>query len=160
MRGHVTGRRAAVTSDPAGTSLSAMPGRAHGSLLAGDVGELVGVSGTTIGQWARRGYIRSSQRESEPRVYAVEDVAEASIVRALLLRGVRRPEIRRVIARLRAGQAGPWPLVEARLATVTEGGRTRLLLHEEDGWLELGPRGWQRVAVAGDVDELRLRLAV
>jgi DNA-binding transcriptional MerR regulator len=132
-------------------------GGGHGSLLAGDVGALVGVSGTTIGQWARRGYIRSSRSEAEPRVYAVEDVAEASIVHALLDRGVRRPVIRRAIARLRAAR-GPWPLTEARLATVAENGRTRLLLGDDDGWLELTPRGWQRVAPIGELDEVRLRL--
>jgi DNA-binding transcriptional MerR regulator len=135
-----------------------MSPRAHGSLVAADVGELVGVSGTTVGQWARRGYIRSSQREQEPRLYAVEDVAEAAIVRALLDRGVRRPEIRRAVARLR-GSSRPWPLSAARLATVDGGGRTRLLLHEAgEGWLELGPRGWQRVVPIGEIDEVRMRL--
>src|SRR5919201_1933887 len=111
-----------------------MSTRAHGSLLAADVGELVGVSGTTIGQWARRGYIRSSQRETEPRVYAVEDVAEAAVVHALLQRGVRRADVRRAIARLRAA-GDPWPLTEARLATVRDEGRTRLLLARDGGWL-------------------------
>lgn len=135
------------------------PGRAHGTLRAGEVGELVGVSGTTIGQWARRGYIRSSQREAEPRVYAVEDVAEAAVVRALLERGVRRPAVRAAVARLRAGAAGrAWPLVDARLGTVREGGRTRLLLHLDGAWHELGPRGWQRVVALGDVDEVPARL--
>jgi DNA-binding transcriptional MerR regulator len=135
-----------------------MSPRAHGSLLAADVGELVGVSGTTIGQWARRGYIRSSQRDTEPRVYAVEDVAEAAIVRALLERGVRRADVRRAIARLRAARDG-WPLTEARLATVRENGRTRLLLAQDAGWSELTARGWQRVvAVIGEADEVRLRL--
>jgi DNA-binding transcriptional MerR regulator len=141
-----------------------MPGRAHGSLFAADVGELVGVSGTTIGQWARRGYIRSSQSEAEPRVYSVEDVAEASIVRQLLDRGVRRREVRRVIARLRAASQRPWPLTEARLATLAADrarthGRVRVLLYEDDGWLELSPRGWQRVVPLGELDEVRLRLS-
>jgi hypothetical protein len=131
---------------------------AHGRLSAADVGALVGVSGTTIGQWARRGYILSSQREHEPRVYAVEDVIEAAIVRALVDRGLRRPEIRRAVARLRA--AGPaWPLGRARLATVGDGGRPRLLVHDEGGWQELTPRGWQRVVAVGGVDEVPLRLA-
>jgi DNA-binding transcriptional MerR regulator len=144
-----------------------MPGRAHGSLFAADVGELVGVSGTTIGQWARRGYIRSSQSEAEPRIYSVEDVAEASIVRQLMDRGVRRPEIRRAILRLRNASARPWPLTDARLATASDGddarpgrhGRVRLLLHEDGGWLELGPRGWQRVVALGELEEVRLRLS-
>jgi DNA-binding transcriptional MerR regulator len=134
-----------------------MSTRAHGSLRAADVGELVGVSGTTIGQWARHGYIRSSQREAEPRLYAVEDVAEAAIVRALLTRGVRRPQVRRAVARLRAA-TGPWPLSAARLATTRDGGRTRLLLFEDGAWLELTARGWQRIVVLGEVDEVRLRL--
>jgi len=135
--------------------------RAHGRLLAADVGELVGVSGTTIGQWARRGYIRSSQAEGEPRVYAVEDVAEAAVVRALLRRGVRRPVIRRTVERLRSAPGGEsWPLVRARLGTVAERGRTRLLLEVDGGWHELGPRGWQRVVVVDGVDEVPARLAL
>ena len=31
--------------------------RPHGSFLASEAGELAGVSGTTIGQWARRGLL-------------------------------------------------------------------------------------------------------
>ena len=62
--------------------------RAHGSFLAGAVGELAGVSGNTIGQWARWGYIRASQSDGDPHVYSVEDVAEAAMVHALLERGV------------------------------------------------------------------------
>jgi DNA-binding transcriptional MerR regulator len=133
--------------------------RAHGRLLAADVGELVGVSGTTIGQWARRGYIRSSQGESEPRVYAVEDVAEAVVVRALLERGVRRPDIRQVVARLRQdAEAGAWPLVSVRLATAQNGGRPRLLAHLDGAWHELRPRGWQRVVALDAVHEVPARL--
>ena len=62
--------------------------RAHGRFLAAEVGELAGVSGTTIGQWARRGYIRPSVSGELPHVYSVEDVAEAAIVGELLDRGV------------------------------------------------------------------------
>ena len=44
---------------------------------------------------------------------------------------------------------------------IAEGGRTRLLLHEDGvGWLELGPRGWQRVVPVGELDEVRMRLGV
>ena len=73
----------------------------HGSFLAGEVGELAGVSGTTIGQWARWGYIRASQSAGDPHVYSVEDVAEAAIVSELLGRGVRHADVRRAIDRLR-----------------------------------------------------------
>jgi hypothetical protein len=131
---------------------------AHGRLSAADVAALVGVSGTTIGQWARRGYIDSSQRRHEPRVYAVEDVVEAAIVRTLLDRGLRRPDVRRAVARLR-DCGPPWPLSRVRLGTVADGGRTRMLVHADGGWQELTPRGWQRVVALGDVEDVPLRLA-
>ena len=136
--------------------------RPHGRLLAREAGALAGVSGTTIGQWARWGLIRSSQSDDEPRVYSVEDAAEAVIVAELLERGVHHADIHAAIDRL-AGY-GAWPLSEARLATTHEAGRTRIALHEEGEWLVLGPRGWQgsaepRQAVTGrDFTEVRLRL--
>ena len=93
--------------------------RAHGSFLAGEVGELAGVSGNTIGQWARWGYIRASQSDGDPHVYSVEDVAEAAMVHALLERGVSHMMVRRAIAHL--GDYGEWPLSEAPLAVTTDG---------------------------------------
>ena len=88
----------------------------HGHFLAAEVGELAGVSGTTIGQWARWGYIRSSVSDGEPHVYSVEDVAEAAIVGELLGRGVSHADVRRAIARL-GEEYGEWPLSEAPLGT-------------------------------------------
>ena len=130
---------------------------AHGRLLAGEVGELAGVSGTTIGQWARWGYIRSSQSEGEPRVYSVEDVAEASVVADLLARGVTHADVRRTLRRL--GDAyGRWPLSEARLATTADGGRPRVVLREDGRAWALGARGWQLLAVVPALDDLRVRL--
>lgn len=133
-----------------------MAAKVHGHLLAGDAGELVGVSGTTIGQWARRGYIRSSQSADEPRVYSVEDVGEAAIVASLLERGVRHADVRRAIERLRT--YGAWPLSEARLATTVGEARPRIVLREDAGIFVLGDRGWQQIAVAPDADDVRLRL--
>lgn len=124
--------------------------RAHGELTAGEVGELVGVSGTTIGQWARWGYVRASVSEELPHVYGVEDVGEASIVAALLARGVRHTDVRRAIAHLVA----PWPLSGADLATTDEP-RPRIVL---DAAFALGERGWQRLAIVPALDPLRLRL--
>jgi DNA-binding transcriptional MerR regulator len=131
--------------------------RAHGTLLAHDVGELVGVSGTTIGQWARRGYIASSQRETEPRLYSVEDVAEAAIVSTLLERGVRHADVRRTVERLR-GDYGAWPLSEAHLAVTSDTGRPRIVLRERDGAYVLSPRGWQLMAAPPRLEDVRLRL--
>src|SRR5262245_26868303 len=86
----------------------------HGKLPAREAGALAGVSGTTIGQWARWGLIRSSQSSAEPRVYSVEDVAEAAIVAELVGRGVSHDDIHAAIERL--DDYGEWPLSEAQLA--------------------------------------------
>jgi DNA-binding transcriptional MerR regulator len=125
----------------------------HGHFLAGEAGELAGVTGNTIGQWARWGYIRSSQSEGEPRVYSVEDVAEAAIVQALLERGVRHREVRRAIERLQG--YGDWPLSEAPLATTPEG---RIVLRENGQTYALSDRGWQLMATPPALEDVRLRL--
>jgi DNA-binding transcriptional MerR regulator len=125
----------------------------HGHFLAGEAGELAGVTGNTIGQWARWGYIRSSQSNGEPRIYSVEDVAEAAIVHALLERGVRHREVRRAIARLTS--YGDWPLSEAPLATTPEG---RIVLRENGQMYALSDRGWQLMTTPPAVEDVRLRL--
>ena len=116
------------------------------------------MSGNTIGQWARRGLIRSSQSDGEPRVYSVEDIAEASVVAELLGRGVRHLDVHRASERL-APRHGPWPLSDAPLGTIVEdGGRPRIVLHERDGVYELVPRGWQLMAAPPPVEDVRVRL--
>lgn len=130
--------------------------RPHGSFLAAEAGELAGVSGTTLGQWARRGLIRSSVSEREPRRYAVEDVAEAAVVRALLEHGIGHAQIHRVIDAL--ADRGPWPLSQVALATTIDG-RSRVVLRERDGDYQLTARGWQRLANGSTLAEVRLRLA-
>ena len=125
----------------------------HGHFLAGDAGELAGVTGNTIGQWARWGYIRASQSDGQPHVYSVEDVAEAVIVHELLERGVRHREVRRAIARLEG--YGQWPLSEAPLATTPDG---RIVLCENGGAYALSDRGWQRMAAPPPIEPVRLRL--
>ncbi len=126
----------------------------HGHFSAGDVGELAGVSGNTIGQWARWGYIRASRSDGDPHVYAVEDVAEAVIVNELLRRGVRHRDVRRAIRHL--PDYGDWPLSEAPLATTPEG---RLVLLRENGEIyALSTRGWQLMSVPPEMQDVRLRL--
>jgi DNA-binding transcriptional MerR regulator len=131
--------------------------RPHGRFLAAEAGELAGVTGTTIGQWARRGLIRSSVRDDEPRVYSVEDVAEAAIVADLLARGVRHADIRRLIERL-GDEYGAWPLSEAHLATTAGEERPRVVLREDGRAWALGARGWQLLAVVPPLEDVRLRL--
>ncbi len=135
-----------------------MAARVHGRLLAGEAGEIVGVSGTTIGQWARHGYIRPSQSAELPHVYSVEDVGEAAIVATLLARGVRHADVRRAIERLRT--YGEWPLSEARLATTRpqNGARPQIVLEEDGRRFLLTDRGWQQLAVTPEAEEIRLRL--
>ena len=127
--------------------------RPHGRFLAGEAGELAGVSGTTIGQWARRGYIRASQSAGDPHVYSVEDVAEAAVVHALIERGIGHAEIRRAISALR--DYGTWPLTHAPLATTAENGGPRVVLCEPDGVYALSCRGWQRLAVEPPLRRVR-----
>lgn len=91
-----------------------MPPRGH--YLAHEVGLLAGVTGLTIGQWARRGYIRSSQSEGRPRVYSFQDVAEAMVVHEALLREVPHAKIKLAIATLRE-EHGDWPLTHANIGT-------------------------------------------
>jgi uncharacterized protein (DUF433 family) len=88
----------------------------RGWYLAREVGLLAGVSGDTIGQWARYRYIRSSWSSKIPRVYSFSDVAEAIAVHELIDRGIRHADIKRAIERLR-NQYGDWPLQTAPLAT-------------------------------------------
>ena len=129
----------------------------HGHFLAGEAGEIAGVSGNTIGQWARWGYIRASQSDGDPHVYSVEDVAEAAVIRALLDRGVRHRDVRRAIARLT--DYGDWPLSEAPLATTSDGGRTRLVLREPNATFVLSARGWQEAIAPPQTEDVHLRLA-
>jgi DNA-binding transcriptional MerR regulator len=128
----------------------------HGHFLAGEAGELAGVSGNTIGQWARWGYIRASQSDGDPHVYSVEDVAEAAIVHALLERGVRHADVRRAVTKL--APYGEWPLSEAPLATTVGNGRTEIVLKEPEGAFALTARGWQRLVEEPPLDDVRLRL--
>lgn len=102
----------------------------RGHYLAAEVGRLAGVSGTTIGQWARRGYIRSSQSDGPPRGYSYQDIAEAMVVHALLERGLAHAAIRAAVAFLRERHGYNWPLshtfllVPADYSTATDSQRT------------------------------------
>jgi uncharacterized protein (DUF433 family) len=132
-----------------------MPPR--GRYLAWEAGQLAGVTGQTMGQWARRGYIRSSASATAPRIYSFQDVAEAMVVHELLERGVKHRDIRRAIPLL-AESYGDWPLTEAPLATVSGNKRAYLLLHEADADYDVGRRGWQQVLEPEYLDEIRRQL--
>jgi uncharacterized protein (DUF433 family)/DNA-binding transcriptional MerR regulator len=88
----------------------------RGRYLAHEVGRLAGVSGDRIGQWARRGYIRSSVSSGRPRVYSYQDVAEAMVVHELVQREVALDAIKDAIDYLRESTGTAWPLSHARLS--------------------------------------------
>ena len=89
-----------------------------GHYLAYEVGQLAGVSGERIGQWARHGYIRSSQSDGSPRIYSYQDVAEAIMVHGLISEGMPMRNIRAAVQNLR-DEFGPWPLQDAPLYTAS-----------------------------------------
>ena len=97
-----------------------------GHYLAHEVGELAGVPGDRIGQWARHGYIRSSRSNGPPRIYSYQDVAEAMVVHALIKDGMPMRSIRTAVRNLR-DEFGPWPLQDAPLYTESD---RRILLRD------------------------------
>jgi uncharacterized protein (DUF433 family) len=122
-----------------------MPPR--GRYYANEVGRLAGVSGDRIGQWARRGYIRSSQSSRAPRVYSFQDVAEAMVVHELVDNDVPLRAIKKAIVLLR-DVYGDWPLTAANLSV----GVGRMYAEGMGGLWDVGGRGWHQVL---EVDNLR-----
>jgi uncharacterized protein (DUF433 family)/DNA-binding transcriptional MerR regulator len=119
-----------------------MPPR--GRYAASEVGQLAGVSGRTIGQWSRRGYITASQSDAIPKVYSFQDAAEAMVVHELFERGVTHRSVLTAIGALR--EYGDWPLTGADLAVARDGSaRSRLIARHEGASYDIGDRGWQSV---------------
>lgn len=120
------------------SSVRHLPPRGH--YLARTVGLLAGVPGHTIGQWARRGYIQSSQSTGAPRVYSYQDVAEAMVVHDLLDAGIPHRDIKTAIKTLRL-EYGEWPLTHAELATY----HGALVARIGGVTYDVGRHGWQEV---------------
>jgi uncharacterized protein (DUF433 family)/DNA-binding transcriptional MerR regulator len=93
---------------------------ATGWYLPHEVGQLAGVSGDQIGQWARRGYMQSAWAERSPRAYAYQDVAEAMVLHYLRLNQVPYRSIRKALAKAREVHGLRWPLSNARLYIVAD----------------------------------------
>ena len=131
---------------------------ARGYYLAHEAGWLAGVSGDRIGQWARRGYIRSSVSSKVPRVYSYQDVAEAMVVHELLDRGVPLRKIKRAVNILRT-EYGDWPLTHAPIVTAETriAARRRssgLALEHDDGLTDLDRDPLQGVLHVGDLSRI------
>jgi uncharacterized protein (DUF433 family) len=86
-----------------------------GAYSPGMAGALAGVSGLSIGQWARHRLIRPGVFEGRPtNLYSYYDVAEAVVVRWLIGQGFTHKQIRQALNGVR--DAHPrWPLLHAPL---------------------------------------------
>ena len=127
-----------------------------GFYLASEAGELAGVSGETIGQWARYGYIRSSQSQSGelPRVYSFQDIAEAMVVHELLDSDVPHEEIKAAIATLRSAEESDWPLLEAELGAAAGA----VVVKRKGRHYEVGERPWQDFVERGNLKRIAVDL--
>jgi uncharacterized protein (DUF433 family) len=122
----------------------------RGHYLAHEVGFLAGVTGHTVGQWAKNDYIRSSWADSSPRAYSFQDVAEALVVHELIEDKIDYRHIRETILGLRERFGDDWPLAHAqdKLRTYGRKGKSkrRVAYKEADGTLyDLGLKKWQQM---------------
>ena len=125
-------------------SVRELPPRGH--YLAHEAGRLAGVSGQTIGQWARREYIRSSQSHETPRVYSYQDVAEAMVVHELRERGTGYGVIKQTIETLRRETGNAWPLTHGVLGT----SHGTVVVEDGGGFVDIGRLVGQGLAVTED----------
>jgi uncharacterized protein (DUF433 family)/DNA-binding transcriptional MerR regulator len=130
--------------------VKSLPPKGH--YLAYEVGRLAGVSGSTIGQWARNGYIRSSQYGGSPRLYSFQDVAEAMVVHELVERGIPYREIKSQVLELQAAYGMDWPLTQSPVGLATAG--RHVVTTEGERIYATGEKGWHLVLDAGDLKEI------
>lgn len=135
-------------------TLAHMPPRGH--YLAAEAGHLAGVSGDQMGQWARHGYIRSSQSPEIPRIYSYQDIAEAMVVHQLRLNRVSYDDIRKALEGLRSDpQLGDWPLQHSTLKTIASKKRPGRLLVVRDGeHFDVSGRPWHGAIDVGDLIQI------
>jgi uncharacterized protein (DUF433 family) len=118
--------------------------RPRGWYLASDVGQLVGVSAKTIGQWTRYGYVKATRDPGPPEVFSFQDVAEAMVVHELLGRGVPRPEIRTAVQNAQREYPN-WPLTLAPIGVFQGEKGARMALVRKDGTYDVGrAAGYQK----------------
>lgn len=136
-------------------SVQELPPR--GFYLAREAGQLAGVSGDHIGQWARRGYIRSSQSGAGevPRVYSFQDVAEAMIVHELLNAHVPHREIRAAVQTLRDENGSAWPLTRGEVAAADGA----VVVRRDDRHFDVGTHPWQRFIDESNLQEVASELS-
>jgi uncharacterized protein (DUF433 family)/DNA-binding transcriptional MerR regulator len=121
-----------------------------GVYLPGRAGALAGVSGNTIGQWARYGLVTPTVYEGRPaNLYSYLDVAEAIVVRWLLDQGFAHVEIRGALEEVRSDYPR-WPLLNAPIGIGRQaiGDRGALVTKDTaDTYVEVGGSGHGQVVI-------------
>lgn len=133
-----------------------MPPR--GFYLANEVGRLAGVSGHMIGQWARAGYICSSQSDAgeSPRVYAWQDICEAMMVHKLREEKQTYPRIKQALDSLRHDpELGDWPLATGQIELA---GKKTIGQQRRDGHYAMSNRPWQEMFALEDLRRIEVEL--
>ncbi len=101
-------------------SLATLEADPVGWYRADEVGQLAGVSGDQVGQWARYGYMQSAWAHQAPRAYAFQDVAEAMVLHFLRDHGVPYRSIKKALAEAQKRYGYRWPLSSAHLYVVAD----------------------------------------
>lgn len=138
-----------------------------GVYAAHRVGALAGVSGYTVGQWARYELIRPTFHKGLPaHLYSFYDVAEAIVIHWLLHKGFNYDQIHAAIDRARADHPD-WPLLKAPLGVAqhaVEGDPRGVIVLEVDKgvFVETGRRdelGDEQITLRPELlDEARVML--
>jgi uncharacterized protein (DUF433 family)/DNA-binding transcriptional MerR regulator len=118
---------------------------------------LAGVSGDRIGQWARRGYIRSSVSDAAPRIYSYQDAGEAMAVHELKRRHVGLAQIKSAIEELRE-RFGDWPLSSAPLVVPSAGGAIAEMVDDDIAVTVSRRRRGQALLDLNDLEAIRTQL--
>lgn len=134
-----------------------------GVYLPRRAGALAGVSGNTIGQWARYHLVTPTVYKGRPaNLYSYLDVAEATVVRWLLDEGFEHREIRNALENVRS-EYPRWPLLNAPLGIgrQTVGDRGSLVRkHGAGTYFEVGGRAPGQIIIRPELlDTVRDMLA-
>jgi DNA-binding transcriptional MerR regulator/uncharacterized protein (DUF433 family) len=133
-----------------------------GVYLPRRAGALAGVSGNTIGQWARRGLVTPTVYEGRPaNLYSYLDVAEATVIRWLLDERFPHREIRNALNEVR-NEYPRWPLLNAPLGIGRQvlGDRGALVRKEGPTYVEVGGKAPGQMIIRPELlDNVRDMLA-
>jgi signal transduction histidine kinase len=97
------------------------PPEQEGVLLITDVAALTGVPPPQLRSWEQAGLLHPRRAPNAVRVYGIEDVAWARLIKRSLVNPGRRGSLRRLAAQIASGSLQPVPADYAGLAALTAG---------------------------------------